>query len=452
MDKQQLIRVLQQEIERSTGCTDPGAVCLAVSCAVKELGQAAERVAVTVSPNVYKNGISVGVPGTGKRGLPIAAALGAVLDKSQVGLAILDHVTETKLMEATRLLSANAIQVQYADTPDPLYIKAEVWAGQDHAVVVIENDYSNIVQVARNGKSLYASPARKAEAVKDVLEGCTLGQLFDLIEVMTLDDLNFLLEAAEVNRQAAETGLKSARLRLGPALNSRPAGSLEPVRAMYQAQVLTAAAGEARMMGLSVPIMAIVGSGNHGIANFLGILAVAQVLESSTETLAKALAIGSTVTVYIKSFVKRMTAFCGCSVAAATGVAAGTVYLLGGSRDDAIHAMQSVIGTLAGMLCDGAKESCAYKLSASTAIAVQFAYLAMQGAYVPGGMGVVGNTIEDTVQNLGRLNNPGMVETDRLVLELIEQGQSDRVRRAPPDQDRSEPGVERGRECQPGIM
>jgi len=212
LHKQQLIRVLQQEMELSTGCTDPGAVCLAVSRAVKELGQAAERVTVTVSPNVYKNGISVGVPGTGKRGLPIAAALGAVLDKSEVGLAILDHVTETKLMQATRLLSANAIQVQYADTPDPLYIKAEVWAGQDHALVIIENDYSNIVQVALNGRLLYASPDRKAEAVKDVLEGCTLGQLLDLIEEMTLHDLEFLLEAAEINRQAAETGLKSAGL------------------------------------------------------------------------------------------------------------------------------------------------------------------------------------------------------------------------------------------------
>jgi L-cysteine desulfidase len=206
------------------------------------------------------------------------------------------------------------------------------------------------------------------------------------------------------------------------------------------------------MAGLPVPIMAIVGSGNHGIANFLGILAVAEVLESPREKLAKALAISSTVTVYIKSILKRMTAFCGCSVAAATGVAAGTVYLLGGSRDDAIHAMQSVIGTLAGMLCDGAKESCAYKLSASTATAIQFAYLAMQGAYVPAGMGVVGNTIEGTIENLGRLNNPGMVETDRLVLELIEQVQTDRARRAPPDQDLPEPGVKRSSECQSGTM
>ena len=425
MDKELLIRVLREEMERSTGCTDPGAVCLAVSRAAKELGQRPEKVLVTVSPNVYKNGVSVGVPGTGRRGLRVAAALGAVLDKSEAGLAILDHVTEEKLEEAMQL--DHAVEIRYAETPDPLYIKAEAWAGQDCAHVVIANDYSNIVEIARNGAITFSSPEKKAETVRDVLGGYTLRQLYDLVETMTLQDLGFLLEAAEVNRAAAEVGLSSDSLRLGPALNDRPSRLPAPFSAMHKAQVLTAAAGEARMSGLPVPVVAMAGSGNHGIANFLGILAVAETLGSPQEKLAKALAISSTVTVYIKSFVKRMTAFCGCSVAAASGVAAGTVYLLGGGYDDSVHAMQSVVGTLSGMLCDGAKESCAYKLSASVALAIQFAYLALQGAYVPAGMGIVGHTIESTIENLGLLNNPGMVETDRFLLKLIEKVQTERV-------------------------
>jgi L-cysteine desulfidase len=424
MDKESLLGVLREEIERSTGCTDPGAVCLAVSRAVRELSQRPERVVVTVSPNVYKNGVSVGVPGTGQRGLRIAAALGAVLDKSEAGLAILDYVTEEKLEEAMQQASTHAVQVRCAETPDPLYIKAQVWAGQDCAHVVIANDYSNITEIARNGVITFSSPEKKNEAVKSVLGRYSLKQLYDLVETMTVQDLEFLLAAAEVNRAAAEIGLSSVSLRLGLALNDRPSKLPEPFSAMNKAQVLTAAAGEARMSGLPVPVMAMAGSGNHGIANFLGILAVAETLSSSQEKLAKALAISSTVTVYIKSFVKRMTAFCGCSVAAATGVAAGTVFLLGGSYDDSVHAMQSVVGTLSGMLCDGAKESCAYKLSVSVAIAIQFAYLALQGAYVPAGMGIVGNTIEDTIENLGLLNNPGMVETDRFLLKLIEKTQA----------------------------
>jgi len=427
LDKKLLLRVLREEIERSTGCTDPGAVCLAVSRATKELGRKPVRVVVTVSPNVYKNGISVGVPGTGRRGLHIAAALGAVLDKSEAGLAILDHVTEAKLEEATLLLSVHAVDIRYADTPDPLYIKADVWADQDYAYAVIANDYSNVIEVAHNGQVISSSPEKKAELVHGVLEGCSLRQLFDVVEEMTLQDLEFLLEAAEVNKQAAHVGLNCASLKLGPALNARRSGLPEPFSAVSRGQILTAAAGETRMSGAQVPIMAIAGSGNLGIANFLGVLAVAEVLGSSKEKLATALAISSTVTVYIKSFAKRMTAFCGCSVGAATGAAAGTVYLLDGGFDDCVHAMQSVIGTLSGMLCDGAKESCAYKLSASVAIAIQFAYLALEGAYVPAGMGIVGNTIEGTIENLGLLNNPGMVETDRFLLKLIEKVQTDRV-------------------------
>ena len=238
MDKESLLRVLREEIERSTGCTDPGAVCLAVSRAAKELGQRPEKVLVTVSPDVYKNGVSVGVPGTGQRGLRIAAALGAVLDKSEAGLAILDHVTEEKLQEAGRL--EHAVQIQYAETPDPLYIKAQVWAGQDCAHVVIANDYSNITEIARNGVITFSSPEKKAEAVQSVLGGCSLKQLYDLVEAMTLQDLTFLLDAAEVNRAAAEVGLSSASLRLGLALNDRPSKLPEPFSAMNQAQVLTA--------------------------------------------------------------------------------------------------------------------------------------------------------------------------------------------------------------------
>jgi len=427
VNKNQLLQAVKCEMARSTGCTDPGAVCLAVSRAVRELGTQPEQIRVTVSANVYKNGVSVGIPGTGQRGLRMAAALGAVLDRSEAGLAVLDHVTDVKLAEATELLSGRAVQVGYEETPDPLYIKAEVFAGPDRACVVIANDYSNVVRVSRNGQVTFSAPVERAEEVQHALEGCRVRELFDLVETMTVEELAFLLEAAELNREAAQVGLTHPAMRLGPALAKQRSDLPPPFAAMHRAQVLTAAAGEARMVGLKVPIMAIVGSGNHGITNFLGLLAVAEELGSSREDLARALALGCAITVYIKGFVKRMTAFCGCTVAAAPGVAAGTAYLLGGSYDDAVHAMQSVVGTLAGLLCDGAKESCAYKLSAATATAIQSAYLALEGAHIPAGGGIVGNTIEETFENLGRLNNPGMVETDRFVLQLIEQVQAGRL-------------------------
>jgi L-cysteine desulfidase len=191
---------------------------------------------------------------------------------------------------------------------------------------------------------------------------------------------------------------------------------------MRKAASLTGAAAEARMLGVQVPIMAITGSGNHGITNFLGMAAVAMELGASRSQTIKALALTSMITIYIKGFTSALTSFCGCAIAPATGIAAGTVYLLGGSVEQMVHAMQSVVGTFAGMLCDGAKESCAYKVSTVTSSAVEYAYLAMEGTYIPEVNGIVGRTIEETFANLGKLNNPGMLKTNEVVVEFVKNG------------------------------
>jgi L-cysteine desulfidase len=236
---------------------------------------------------------------------------------------------------------------------------------------------------------------------------------------MTVQELAFLRDAAEVNRRAAHAGLESGCCPLGTALSASATGLAGWRAAAAKAQALTAAACEARMSGMQVPIVAIAGSGNHGIANFLGILTAAEALGSPEERLLKALAISSTVTVAVKEHSTKLSAFCGCSVSASAGVAAGTAHLLGGSYEDTVHAMQSLIGTLAGMVCDGAKESCAFKHSSSVALAIQFSYLTLEGAYIKEGMGIVSDSIEKTFENLGRLNNPGMVTADKLMLEMI---------------------------------
>ncbi|MEN6315214.1 MAG: L-serine ammonia-lyase, iron-sulfur-dependent, subunit alpha [Clostridiaceae bacterium] len=420
MDKSLLIRILKKEMEQSTGCTDPGAVCLAVSRAAREMKKPADKVKITVSPNVYKNGVCVGIPGTGKQGLHMAAALGLVIDRSEAGLAILSFVTPETIDEANRILASGNIRVDYMETPDPLYIKAELFNDQETASTLIMNDYSNITEVTYNGNIILSSSSLSADETEDYLKEYSLELLFKVIDSMSFDDLKFLLDYALMNKTAAETGLHDENMKLGSTLKEYAPTFKAPYSIVNKAQTLTAAAGEARMQGLLVPIMAIAGSGNHGITNFLGVLAVAEDLGSTEEQLAKALAISSTVTIYIKGYIRRMTAFCGCAVAAATGVAAATVYLLGGTYEQSVDAMQTEIGTLAGMFCDGAKESCAYKLSTATSMAIQFAYLAMNGCHITSGAGIVGNTIEDTFYNLGQLNNPGMVETDHVIVKLIE--------------------------------
>lgn len=427
MDKALLIEVLKKEIEKSTGCTDPGAVALAVAEATAVLGEKPDQIRVAVSPNVYKNGISVGVPGTNQRGLRQAAALGIYLAQwTAEGLGLLDHVDDQIVQAAQELLKANRVEVSYLkSTPDPLYIKAEVLSARNRAWTVIQGDYSNITETGRNNQILFQKPVDATEGSVDELIHYKIADLIETIQGLGLEELRFLLEDAKVNKAAAEEGIRNKNTVMGPALSGMVKESEFPYSGMILGKLYTAAAAEARMIGLKVPIMAIAGSGNHGITNFLGVLAAAEALKAPEVKLARALAISSAITIYIKGHIKRMTAFCGCSVAAATGVAAATVYLLDGSYTDMVNAMHSVLGALAGIVCDGAKESCAYKLSTATATAIEYAYLATKKkVFIPPANGIVSHNIEHTFAKLGQLNNPGMVETDKCLLEIIEEIQA----------------------------
>ncbi|MBN1580906.1 MAG: serine dehydratase subunit alpha family protein [Anaerolineae bacterium] len=420
MDKQNLVQLLKGEIERTVGCTDPVSIALAVSRAARELGTIPHKIVVMVSPSLYKNAINVGIPGLDKRGVLWAAALGAVIDQSEAGLAILDNVGKEDVRAAETLLQAGRVRIEYGLMPDVLYIRAEVFAGDDRATVITKHDYAHIVEVSRNGIPVYVDNAAQADEVRHILAGQSIQELVRLIETIDVDALGFLIDAAQINRQAAMAGINNAAMQLGPALWRRPKDLPTPFAQAAKAQALTGAASEARMLGLKVPVMAVTGSGNQGITNFLGVLSVAEDLGVDRVKLAHALAISSLITIYIKSLTERLTVFCGAAVAAATGVSAATVYLLGGDYAAMAHAMQSTSGTFAGILCDGAKVSCAYKISTAISAAVQFAYLAVDSVYVPEGDGIVAGTIEDTFSYLGQLNRPGMEETDAFVLKTIE--------------------------------
>lgn len=427
MNKMLLIEVFKKEIEKSTGCTDPGAVTLSVAKATEMLGEKPDRIEVAVSPNIYKNGISVGVPGTGKRGLYQAAALGIYLSEwTGEDLGLLDYVDDEMVQKSQDVLEEGRTKVVYLrQIPDPLYIKAEVFKDGDSAWAVIQGDYSNIIAAGKNGKIIFSKLADKTEGTVDELIKYKISDIVDTIKQTGIEDLEFLIKAALVNKAAAQEGIRNENANIGAALFDMSHDIHFPYSAMMLGKLYTASAAEARMIGLNVPIMAIAGSGNHGITNFLGVLAAAETLGVSDTELARALAISSAITIYIKGYIKRMTAFCGCSVAAATGVAAASVYMLGGNYHDMVNAMHSVIGTLAGIVCDGAKESCAYKLSTATATAIEYAYLSKEKkVFIPCANGIVSHTIEDTFKKLGKLNNPGMVETDKFLLEIIEEIQN----------------------------
>ena len=415
-----ILEILREETRLATGCTEVAAAALVCAKAAALLEKPVDHLELTVSANVYKNGALVSVPGTGLRGLAAAGSLGAAIADPDSGLGILGRAGPAELDRAG-ILMATGIPVSIDHSAqESVYLRADATNGKDHAWAVIAGSHDSFVETGANGETLSRQDRDGAAAEAcDILRGVPLMEILDLVAAAPLDELGFLLDAAQVNRDAAATDLLDPEARLGTALEREGCPNQEMADASIRARALAAAASEARMLGRNVPVAAISGSGNHGIATFLGVSGVADRLGSSREERARALAISAAVTVFIKAHTGRLTAYCGCSIAPATGVAAAVVKLMGGSDAAMIQAMQSVIGTFAGMLCDGAKLSCAFKIATVVGTAIELAELAVQGAYVPFGEGIVGETIEQSVMNLGRLNAEGMRETERVVLDIV---------------------------------
>lgn len=426
LDSDFLVALLRSEIRPAMGCTELGAAALAAAKAAEVLGAVPDTLHMLVSPNVYKNGISVAIPGTTLKGLVYASALGAVIRQSHLGLNILNGANGSNAAEAGRLVRSGRVSVDFdPKAPDPVFLRADATAGGHSASVTICQRHSRIIEIRRDG-TLLASDAASALEEDDDLSLSRLAdtRVRDLIrDVLAMDTsaLGFLLEAARTNREAAMTDFENGDSTLGPALRALTQGQASCAAMAGKVQTMTAAASEARMRGFPVPVYALSGSGNHGITAFVGIDIVAEELGADDERRCRALALASLLAIYVKAQTGRLTSYCGCAIAPATGVAAATVYLLNGSVEAIVQAMQSVIGTFSGMLCDGAKLSCAYKVSTVAAAAVQFAHLALRDAFVPCGDGIVGRTIEETIRNLGILNNPGMRETDRVILGLLQE-------------------------------
>lgn len=412
-----LVAILKDEIRRATGCTEVASAALAAARAVEALGRPAEHIHLSVSPNVYKNGIHVAVPGTSFRGLAAAAALGAAIGDSSLGLEIFDAADASAIESAAQMMSLQCVRVDFSTNDEALYLRAAALAGNDVSVAIIAGAHDRIVEVRRNDALLFhCAPVREnlGSALPD-LRDVPIASLIAEVQRVPAEALEFLIDAAKLNAEAARADLAAEGV-LGRALEATANAVGSPRTA---AQAWAGAASEARMAGLPVPVAAITGSGNHGIANFLGVWGYAQAIGADRERTARALAIASLVTIAIKAHTGKLTAFCGCAIAPATGLAAAAAYLMGGDAATQEHAMQSVIGTFAGMLCDGAKPSCAFKVATVVGAAIDLAALAVAGAYVADGDGIVGATVDRSFANLGRLNDPGMRGTEQVVLEII---------------------------------
>lgn len=432
-----IIGLIRKEVKPALGCTEPIAVALAVAKAVEIIedrcSYGADRgdwrmaadmdVKVAVSGNILKNGMGVGIPGTGMVGLYIASALGAVCGRSEYGLEVLHDIDEKYIARARRLVEDRKIRIELADTDKKLYIKASVGTGDGHtASAVIENDHDNIVETWFDDHILVCSTAGDVadQGHRDTKDyGLTVKEIYDFAKTVDYDDIKFILESRDLNLTLAEEGLKGDYgLKVGKTIHCSRHRKVFGNDFMSYAMSLTAAASDARMAGCTLPAMSNSGSGNQGITVTMPVIAYAIKHGIDDETLARALVLSHLTAIHIKGYLGKLSALCGC-VIASTGSACGLVYMRGGSYEAVCSAIKNMIGNITGMVCDGAKVGCAMKVASGVSSAIQSAVLAMDGTCISENDGIIEKDIEKTIRNLGRIGSVGMQSADSMILDIM---------------------------------
>lgn len=423
-----LVDILKAEVKPAVGCTEPVAVALACAKAKELLGEEIVKHKVLVSPNVYKNAMCVGIPGTDRLGLKIAVAMGFVGGKSEDGLTLLEGLTDEQVKESEKYVDENPISIEPLETKEKVVIEVRLEGKNNTSRVIIKTKHDNFVFLQANGLVLLDEVdgfAEKAEAQttekkENIMDTITIQEIVENVENLNLEDIKFLLDGVTMNMDMAKYGLENEiGIGVGRGIKESMEEGLLGDGIMTEAMLLTAAASDARMGGAKLPVMSSNGSGNHGLTAILPIVAYSSKYPQSDEKLAKALAISHLVTAYVKNFTGRLSAVCGCGVAASTGASAGIAWLMDGKINHIYGAIENMIADLSGMICDGAKAGCALKLSSAASAAVQSAVIAKQGYAVPPLNGIVGTQVEQSIQNLGRVSDKGMQITDEIILNVM---------------------------------
>lgn len=424
--------ILSIEVAPALGCTEPVAIALGAAAAVSLLPEKnIDTIEIWVDPNIYKNGLAVSIPGTGGlSGLDMASALGAVGGDPQRRLEVLDTVGDMAVSAAKQMVRKGQVKVNLLRDRIGLYIKTVVNGAGHRAESVITDLHDNIVSLVLDGNPVSESrlsPETKQFHGKPLLAQMetwlkerSLEQLLELLDGLDESDIEFLQSGIAVNQRLAEYGLKyGPGLGVGRTLERLVRQGLIKRDMMISARILTSAAADARMSGVKLPAMSSAGSGNHGLTAILPIVAIEPYVDVNHRTVLEAIGLSHTITAFVKAHTGRLSAICGCSVAAGAGATAGITYLMGGTKQHIAGAIKNLIGDLAGVICDGAKGGCALKLATAAGTAIQAALFSLTGVNVSFTDGIVGRSPEDTMKNIGTLTTQGMIETDRTILNIM---------------------------------
>ncbi|WP_373237809.1 L-cysteine desulfidase family protein [Cohaesibacter celericrescens] len=424
---QQYIDIVRSMVKPALGCTEPIAAAYASSVLANMLEGLGELdcLELEISDNLYKNSMGVFVPGTGKIGVPIAAACGFIGGDSEAELNVLAQLTPDHVAKAQSLIDENKVSVKRATADQPIYCKAKAIVGQNQATVIISGNHSQIVHKELNGDvliSLNTEDASKPGASSLVNDAnLSVQKIYEFAENVPYEEIEFILEARNLNIALSDEGMTNKYgLQVGRSMQANIESGLYGNSLSDKIVMLTSAASDARMGGATLPAMSNYGSGNQGIAATIPVCITADHVSASDERLARALILSHLGAIYIKSYYPSLSAFCG-NTATSAAAAMAIVYLMGGSKEQSYHAIMNVLSDTSGMVCDGAKATCAMKVGSSSSAAVKAVMVAMKGN-APQRQGIIGVDVEDAIKNVGQMVSCGMSSTNDVIIDIMSDG------------------------------
>lgn len=419
MDKQIFFDLINEEVKPATGCTEPIAIALCVANARRVLGEKVEKILLKLSPNIIKNAMGVGIPGTKEVGIFIAAALGVIMGDEEAGLEVLANVKEADVELAKDYVNRGLVQVEIDNSESKLYICSEVFGLNHSAQVIIKDNHTNIVSIQRDDQVIYLNESDKEYVACEEQYDFGIREIYSFTQDVAFEEISFILEGAYMNKSMAMEGLdKDYGLKVGKTIQKSIDSHIICDDMKNYAIRLTAAASDARMDGCLSPVMTNSGSGNQGITVTLPVVAIAEWMKKSEEELARALILSHLVAIHIKKRLGRLSALCG-AVAAAIGSGCGMTYLMGGNLNQIFATVKNIIGDVSGMICDGAKTGCALKVATVVESAFNATLLSLNHIEISKDEGIIDEDIEKSIINLTYIGSKGMEETDKMILDIM---------------------------------
>ena len=417
----ELTELIKNDMKPALGVTEPGAIAFAVSTARSYLKGDVKKILLKLNSGMYKNAYTCGIPGSSHVGNLYAAALGAVAGVPEKGLESLADVTDADNEAAEKMVAAGMVEAQMTEITSRIFIEASVETESGEAVVTIRDSHTNIVRIVVNGEVVFSGEEKRGDETqaKPLIHAYTLEQIYEYSSTVDVEEIRFIMDAFQMNYELFEEGLENPRTTYARYLLKKNGGEIFSEDEQKTASLLCNAAIEARVIGLDKPAMSITGSGAHGIIATLPLYAVAKVKGLPDEKLLRATALSYLVCMYIKEYSGKLSAFCGCGIAAGTGMACGLVYLKDGTVDMMAKTINNMASSLTGMICDGGNKGCTMKGVVAVDAAFQSVDFAMQGIFIDNVHGINGMTPEETMHNMGLIASPGMVETEGVIVGIM---------------------------------